>query len=381
MQIFTELFVLLSTGMDLEIISVHSIPPQFRHSKLGNELSKIKDFLYNYYQRVFPQERSTAAVMRKLPELPIIYEPFPTDKDEKTETIETIIEESEEVIDHPSSRRRGSISSSGAGGGGGVSGSRQPPIVPPPPSGSSSRRASSVSTGSIAMGGGQAAGPFSSSKTTKTQTSKPRKLSFANLGKQRLKLINAYKTISERVRERPAYAGEEIDEEDEEYTQESTDDDLNLSVDSREMRNDLNLSYDSRQVRFEEEEQERDEIDRARRASEENSRRQPSPAKKPQIRTKRKTIKKKIMEKRATPETVSQQEAILDEMRRKYKAPVRKENSARRRGRLVRENVLEQNAFTYMTTRVIAFLLENGHLSDEQINNTKYLAVDRNFII
>ena len=369
MQIFTELFVLLSTGMDLEIISVHSIPPQFRHSKLGNELSKIKDFLYNYYQRVFPQERSTAAVMRKLPELPIIYEPLPNDRDEKTETIETIIEESEEVIDQPSSSRRRASSTSSYGGGGGGSSSRQPPIVPPPPAATSSRRPSNISTGSGAMGG-QSSAPTTSSTTTKTSTtSKPRKLSLANLGKQRLKLINAYKTIAERVRERPAYIGEEIDEEDEDYTQESMD-----------TTADLNTSMDSRQVRFEEEEQEQTDANYGGRRGSTDSR-QSSPAKKPQIRTKRKTIKKKIMEKRATPETVDQQEAILDEMRRKYKAPVRKDNSARRRGRLVREEVLEHNAFTYMTTRVIAFLLEKGQLSDEQIDNTKYLAVDRSFII
>ena len=364
MQIFTELFVLLSTGIDLEIISIHSIPPQFRHSKLGNELSKIKDFLYNYYQRVFPQERSTAAVMRKLPELPIIYEPLPHDNKDNTETIETIIEESEEIIDQPRSRRSSFLAvpvPTGSSSGGG----RQPPIVPPPPSGSSSRRASNVSSGSAFGGGGSAT---TTPRTTTTSTSKPRKISLANLGKQRLKLINAYKTIAERVRERPSYAGEEVEDatdefEDEDYSQESI--------------NDLDTSMDSRQVRFEEEDRNRGE----NRPKSSPSKQSTSSYGEPQVRTKRKTTKRKIMERRAVPETADQQEAILEEMRRKYKAPMRKENSVRRRGRLVREQVLEHNAFTYMTTRVIAFLLEKGQLSDEQIDNTKYQAVERSFII
>ena len=331
MQIFTELFVLLSTGIDLEIISVHAIPSQFRHSKLGNELSMIQDFLYNYYLRVFPQERSTAAVMRQLPDLPVIYEPIaPSDEGGERETIETIIEESEEVIDPPApSSRRSSIVG------------RPPPIIPPPPAGTSSRRASAASTSST------------TTKTSTTSSTKPRKMSLANLGKQRLKLINAYKTISERVRERPAYVGEEVDEEEEEGGDED------YSQDS----GDLNASMDSRQVRFQSETTPKH-----------------SPKKEPQIRTKRKTIKKKIVEKRAVPETAAQQEQLLDEMRKRYKAPVRRDNS-RRRGRLIKEETLVHNAFTYMTTRVIAFLQEQGQLSDEQIDNTKYLAVDRNFII
>ncbi|XP_066914614.1 uncharacterized protein [Clytia hemisphaerica] len=329
MQIFTELFVLLSTGIDLEIISVRAIPSQFRHSKLGQELSMIQNFLYNYYLRVFPQERSTAAVMRKLPDLPIIYEPIaPTDEGGERETIETIIEESEEVIDPPASRRSSIMG-------------RAPPIIPPPPAGTSSRRSS------VASASG------STSKTSTTTTTKPRKMSLANLDKQRLKLINAYKTISERVRERPAYMGEEVDEEEEDVGDED------FSQESGE----LNASMDSRRVSFQSETTPKH-----------------SPKKDPQIRTKRKTIKKKIVEKRAVPETAAQQEVLLDEMRKRYKAPVRRDNS-RRRGRLIKEETLIHNAFTYMTTRVIAFLQEKGQLSDEQIDNTKYLAVDRSFII
>jgi len=345
MQIFTELFVLLSTGIDLEIISVHAIPPQFRHSKLGYELSIIKNFLYNYYLRVFPHERSTAAVMRQLPELPIIYEPLVDDSDNKTETIETIIEESEEVIDPPT-KRKSSLRESKA-----------PPIVLGPPvagsssagpSATSSRRSSTISTASTKA-------PPSARSEGKT-----RRLSLASLGKQRLKLINAYKTIAERVRERPAYVGEEVDEDEEvedEYSQES---------------GDLEASLDSRQVRFQQYQQ----------SPQLSPIKEPStPQREPQIRTKRKTIKKKIMEKKAAPETAAQQEALLEEMRKKYKAPVRRDNSSRKRGRLCKEDILAHNAFTYMATRVIAFLQEQGHLSDNDINNTKYLAVDRNFII
>lgn len=347
MQILTELFVLLATGIDLEIISVYSIPPQFRHSRLGEELSVIKDFLYNYYLRVFPQERSSAAVMRKLPELPIIYEPIDVEEPEHktTETIETIIEESEEVIEPP----------------------------PPKPRESPMRRASS--TPSLEQDRVQSAGPSpaastsdmrrsgprrtsTSSTTTTTTKPKERKRSIGSLARQKLKLIKAYKTISERRKERPSYSvDEDIEEEEEEEAEEP---DLDYSADSE--------PPSARQVRFD--------------SPNRRSTGRQSPQYEPQIRTKIKTTKKKISEKpRPPPQTEAEQEALLDEMRRKYRAPVRRDNNARRRGRLFKEEIVQHNAFTYMVARVIAFLQERGHLEEEELNNMKYLAVEKSFII
>lgn len=352
MQILTELFVLLATGIDLEIISVYAIPPQFRHSRLGDELKVIQDFLYNYYIRVFPQERSSAAVMRKLPELPIIYEPI-TAQDEPepklTETIETIIEESEEVIEPPAPKPRESpmrraTSSPSLDG---QQSERKTPII----LGGGLGPSHAASTGDVRRG--SAPGPRRTSTTT-TTTTKPKERRFSMIGRQKLKLIKAYKTISERRKERPSYATEGDEEEEEE---------------AEEPELDLESEPNSaRQVHFD---------SPSRRSSD-----RLSPQYEPQIRTKRKTTKRKISERpKQLPQTEAEQEALLDEMRRKYKAPVRRDNSARRRGRLFKEEVIQHNAFTYMVTRVIAFLQERGHLKEEELNNTKFIHVEKSFII
>ncbi|XP_004212433.3 uncharacterized protein LOC100206144 [Hydra vulgaris] len=326
MQIFTELFVLLATGIDLEIINVHSIPPQFKHAKIGFELGKIRDLLYNYYLRVFPKERSTATVIRMLPQLPVLYEPIeeppPTPK---TETIETITEEIFEEDIEPNK-------------------SEPSPKPRPPRKGiptSTTYQATPLVQPSVSST------ERSSKPSALPHTSKTSKLPFS-IGKHKLKVVNVYKTLAERVKQKPYHHEEEEEEEE------------NEEVEPEPMTS-------SRQERSE-----------PHRSSLTSLNKVDPPKSKKVI--KKVTHKTKVTREKS-PEPVMTQESFYEAMRFRYKAPVRRDNSTRRRGNLSTIKVLEHNPFTYMVTRVLGFLQEKGHLSDEELNNVTYAYVDNNFIV
>ena len=329
MQIFTELFVLLATGIDLEIINVHSIPPQFKHAKIGFELGKIKDFLYNYYLRVFPKERSTATVVRMLPQLPVLYEPIEDPSPPKTETIETITEEifEEDVeptkVDSPAKPRP----------------PRKANYIPTGPT----YQATPIVTASSAQFPERPARP-----TTLPSVSKGNKLPFS-INKHKLKVVNVYKTLAERVKQKPYH--HEEDEEEEEIEEQEPEPQIS-----------------SRQDRME---------------SASRSGMQPLPKVEPPKSKKilKKVTRKKQVTREKSPEPMMTQEAFYEAMKFRYKAPIKRDNATRRRGNLSAIKVLEHNPFTYMVTRVLGFLQEKGHLTDNELNNVNYAYVDNNFIV
>lgn len=337
MQIMTELFVLLTTGIDLEIISIHTIPPQFKHSQLGNEFAKIKDFLYNYYLRVFPRERSTASVMRLVPKLPITYEPMPQ---QEVETKEIIVEEEEIIEDEvyeipksPETERPGpSLVTAAADDNLSI---YQETAIPSEP---------------ITLG------PTYSSPSKKPSPVKsfPVKGKRFDKVKQRLKMVKVYKTLAERIRQRPYYQEEEAEEEEEE------EDILPSESPARAPFPSVDVPTSSKQAR-------KESI---------KSQLRPEPTKK----TKKRIIKKRVPV--VVPkEPKKSQEEMLDEMRLRYRAPLKRDGQARRRGRLNKQKIVEHNAFTYMVARVLAFLQEKGELSEEALKTEQFHSVDRNFIV
>ncbi|XP_057314108.1 uncharacterized protein LOC130655374 [Hydractinia symbiolongicarpus] len=323
MQIISDLFVLLATGIDLEIISVTSMPPQFRHSQLGNELEKIKEFLYNYFKRVFPTERSTANVMRKLPQLPMVYEQIMGDM--QPETIETVVDVEEEETYYKTVRRKAPVESTPRYTMESKPVETRPLKADSPP----------ISLGARRVSSGESAG------------ARGRRLS-GSLGKQKVKMVRVYQRLTDRVKQKQSVVTEDIVPDPEEAQQ-------TTSFESEEQ------AGTSKEVKFEP---------------------QPSPPMietvEPATRTIKRQVTKRVPVVRQPEET---QEYILDQMRTRYKAPIKRESNARRRGRLYKEVVIQHNAFTYMISRVLGFLQDRGHLSDKELDNEKYMEIDRNFII
>ena len=455
MQTVTELFVLLSTGIDLEIVNIYSLPPQFKHSKLGDELGKIKDFLYNYYKRVYPKERCFANVMRKLPQLPIVYEP---------------------IFELISDGGGGSTAAGGGGGGGGndrgiskaakrssvvsrdyaeeeeevgSGGEYSAPPSPPPVRGGSQ---------SLGMAGGMelevpspvreiaydieipemtgfsevpvppefydaevvghppsASDPWAKSAKPGYFQSKGKRIT-AQLSKRRMKIVSVYKTLAQRLRLRSQTAGEQAMEETTSYAEE-------MGIPAQGMASRAGsgagpgLTAPRSGLRFQDavrsaqnaaraEEQQSGTVMEGGESSvnQESSYIQspqhmdsPKPTKGRSKREKEKEKKDRSRSKdRSTDRrTQSEQsskrhpvisekvrrEQILDAMRRRYRAPTRAESNPRRRGRLARMLKLDHNAFTYMVTRVLAFLQERGRVSEDELHSERFRVVDRNFVI
>ena len=66
MQEVTELFVVLLTAIELQMIQPNNLPGQFKLCQLVEELSPLEEYLYNYYLRAYPRDK----IDRTLPFIP-----------------------------------------------------------------------------------------------------------------------------------------------------------------------------------------------------------------------------------------------------------------------------------------------------------------------
>jgi len=260
--------------------------------------------------------------MRIIPKLPVVYEPI---IEEKTEMVEHLVEEEEEVIDDEV---------------------YETPTKPP-------RRPSTISSTTEQYESADEFIPKSSSPSI--SPNRGSRATAAKRGgtflKQRLKMVKVYKTLAERIKQRPYY------QEDDTGSIAEDDDIPYMTPSSSDQQ-----ASSSKQVRFE----------------------RSSPALPARPEPVKKTIKKLV--KKQVPITVQRevrlsQEEVLEAMRHRYKAPSKRDGQARRRGRLFKQQVIEHNAFTYMVARVLAFLQDKGQISDTELNTQNFLCVERNFIV
>lgn len=388
MQILTELFVLLSTGIDLEIINIYSIPSQFKHSKLGDELSKIKDFLYNYYKRVFPTERSSANVMRKLPQLPIVYEPI-FEMNEEPISKKMRSSRAEGIISHNEDMERGNNSEA------------ESPVESPTHSitspsrdlerdydvGDSDLKDITVIPGMgmdlydspSAVGSPQIGDPWNRTKPGYFQ-SKGRRIT-ATLSKRRMKIVSVYKTLAERLKQRSHVTGEQMVEEPSSYIREESSVEEPEYSTFAQRRTESGLSGVTTPVRNNGYSSETRDGSILKQIYSDGGPKTLPP--KGNIKSK-KDKKKGVISERNRHPVISEKmkrEKLLDIMRRRYKAPSRPDSYPRRRGRLAKIMNLDHNAFTYMVTRVLACLQEKGALNEEELNAEKYRCIDRGFIV
>lgn len=383
MQILTELFVLLSTGIDLEIINIYSIPPQFKHSKLGDELSKIKDFLYNYYKRVFPTKRSSANVMRKLPQLPIVYEPIFEMTDEPIPKSKKAMREAE----GSGGGRSGSEADSPAESPTHVVKSPSRDVEPSYEVGDDELKDVTVIP-SMGMdifdspsmvGSPQIGDPWNRTKPGYFQ-SKGRRIT-ATLSKRRMKIVSVYKTLAERLKQRSHITGEQIVEEPSSYMREDS------SIGEPEYTTFAQRRAESGQSGITTPTYDipgtsgRDAPILKQIHSDSGPKTLPP---KGNVKSKKDKRKAGVTSERSRHPAISEKmkrEKLLDIMRRRYKAPPRAESNPRRRGRLARIINLDHNAFTYMVTRVLGFLQEKGAITQEELNSEKYRCIDKSFIV
>ena len=322
MQVMTDMFVTLSTGIDLEILSIHALPNQIRHSGIASELRLVEDFMYNFYLRVYPRERSTASITRVLPKLPVIYEKVPEGEEEMR--FEPVVEE-EEVEDEVFEEDNISLNTMG------TMDTMDLIEEPPPPS---KRGREKKSSKSIAM----------------------------MASKQKLRAVSVYKSLAERVKQ----------SKHKDYTYEESvpaDSASSSGGAASEASTSRTAEWaDPRHVRFQQ-------VNESPRSS---------PLREPTLSRSESKKSKKSSESSKTPQRPPSIPATVDSVREamkyRYRAPVRRDGYNRRRGKLRSKQNVQHNAFSYMVCRVLGFL--EGHLlTEEELQNKTFISVDRTFIV